>query len=509
MSFFRRAGALIARFFTSTADPGAAAGEFQLYSKGDGGGVTQLFGQSDDGTVHQITPSAAGDSTCLVFKPGSGETGPVIFDTWAGLYAQLTTLRATANGGGCYTIQFDSSTAADFFGTTIPAGAYDMTGVSWEGTNVGNAIGGTPPTAAVIAEGATFTGGPLRFEALLLFSRATATPPFTITNTATDTVELINVIIQTETSPIPVFNVSGGGFLQLHLTFTDFAGGTGKPTLEVGASSAANLRLGPGAVVEANAFITTGDGGIGITLDASTANYSEDQPLATGAAIAPDGDVNDTITRHFTTDVQVANADVFPQQLALFNASGGSLPVAQLPQALLSDNRYKWVLIKETSGQPSSSADGSMGVVIQPFAGDSIDGVPGAALLLPGAQVAYLSRGNGNWNSAWKTAGVPEKVFASVVINPNGGVEQRVAFFNVGAVTKNGNGDWTLTFSNPFPTGYFPIVTFGFRDQGLVFGNYVLIDNSSIEILTYNAAGVLTDPNYVNVVVHLAPELVD
>lgn len=56
MSFFRRAGALIARFFTSPADPVAAAGEFQLYSKIDGNGDAQLYGRSDDGTISRITP---------------------------------------------------------------------------------------------------------------------------------------------------------------------------------------------------------------------------------------------------------------------------------------------------------------------------------------------------------------------------------------------------------------------------------------------------------------------
>lgn len=59
MSFFRRAGALIARFFNSAVDPAAVATEFKLYSKDDGG-VSQLFGRSDDGTVHQITPPASG-----------------------------------------------------------------------------------------------------------------------------------------------------------------------------------------------------------------------------------------------------------------------------------------------------------------------------------------------------------------------------------------------------------------------------------------------------------------
>lgn len=181
MSFFRRAGALIARFFASAADPVATADEFKLYSKNDGGGVTQLFGRSDNGTVHQITPSAAGDSSCLIFKPGSGETGPVIFDTWAGLYTQLTTLRATANGGGCYTIQFDGSAGVDVFTLAIPPGAYDMTDVTWEGTLAGNPISGSPPTFLSITEGATFTGGPSTFKDLTIFSRATATVPFTYT----------------------------------------------------------------------------------------------------------------------------------------------------------------------------------------------------------------------------------------------------------------------------------------------------------------------------------------
>jgi hypothetical protein len=64
MSLFRRAGALIARFFTSPADPAASAGEFQLYSKDDGG-QSQLFGRSDDGTVYQITPPPTDDDAVI------------------------------------------------------------------------------------------------------------------------------------------------------------------------------------------------------------------------------------------------------------------------------------------------------------------------------------------------------------------------------------------------------------------------------------------------------------
>ena len=47
---------MIARFFTSAADPAAAAGELQLYSKIDGSGISQLFARAADGTISKITP---------------------------------------------------------------------------------------------------------------------------------------------------------------------------------------------------------------------------------------------------------------------------------------------------------------------------------------------------------------------------------------------------------------------------------------------------------------------
>ena len=58
MSFFRRAGAAIARFFKSAADPAAEPNKILMYSK-DAGGAAQLFARSDNGTVYQITPAGA------------------------------------------------------------------------------------------------------------------------------------------------------------------------------------------------------------------------------------------------------------------------------------------------------------------------------------------------------------------------------------------------------------------------------------------------------------------
>ena len=101
MSLFRRAGALIARFFNSAADPAAAAGEFQLYSKDDGGS-SQLFGRSDDGTVHQITPGANLANSALGFF-GTGRQGTVTFD---GVATVLGMAPNVANLGGIGTVTY-------------------------------------------------------------------------------------------------------------------------------------------------------------------------------------------------------------------------------------------------------------------------------------------------------------------------------------------------------------------------------------------------------------------
>ena len=52
-SFFRRAGAQIAKVLESSSDPGGAPNELQIYTK-DVAGVTQLFCQRSDGSIVQI-----------------------------------------------------------------------------------------------------------------------------------------------------------------------------------------------------------------------------------------------------------------------------------------------------------------------------------------------------------------------------------------------------------------------------------------------------------------------
>jgi hypothetical protein len=69
MSFFRRAGALIARILKSTSDPAADVNGVQLYSK-DVSGVVQLHARASNGTISQLTPGAASASGVFVWAAG-------------------------------------------------------------------------------------------------------------------------------------------------------------------------------------------------------------------------------------------------------------------------------------------------------------------------------------------------------------------------------------------------------------------------------------------------------
>jgi hypothetical protein len=100
------------------------------------------------------TPAGVGggDSNCLIYQPGGGDVGPVVFASWPALMAKLATLRAAANGQGCYTILFDDSFVSP---AVIPAGGpYDMTDVEWLGRP---AVPASAPTPVTIADGASFT----------------------------------------------------------------------------------------------------------------------------------------------------------------------------------------------------------------------------------------------------------------------------------------------------------------------------------------------------------------
>jgi hypothetical protein len=66
----------------------------------------------------------------LTYRPGSGLSGPSVFDSFEDLYAKLVELRTAAQDGGEFEVIFDD---ADETPLVIPAGAYDMTRTRWSG----------------------------------------------------------------------------------------------------------------------------------------------------------------------------------------------------------------------------------------------------------------------------------------------------------------------------------------------------------------------------------------
>lgn len=70
-------------------------------------------------------PTGPGSNTAsnvLTWRPGSGLPGPIVFDSWIALYAELESLRTAAHDSGAFTIIFDDSDGA----LDMPVGDFDM-----------------------------------------------------------------------------------------------------------------------------------------------------------------------------------------------------------------------------------------------------------------------------------------------------------------------------------------------------------------------------------------------
>lgn len=115
---------------------------------------------------------SGGGGQSLIYRPGSAFTGPVVFNDWADLYAQLLVLRANSNGAGLYWICFDSSLVSP---AVVPAGTYDMLGCIWRGYGAGSS------DSVSLADGVVLQNGPFEYQNnLTVVAVATTTPPVTI-----------------------------------------------------------------------------------------------------------------------------------------------------------------------------------------------------------------------------------------------------------------------------------------------------------------------------------------
>lgn len=252
------------------------------YENTDGANAqTAVFRVQFDHTIQQATPTAGNPqlnryyqgggsggggagatSNCLIFQPGGASTGPVIFNDWADLMAQLATLRAAANGGGCYQIMFDDTNVSP---AVVPAAGspHAMTDVEW----VGRAPSGAAPaiTGVAIADGASFTG--LRnFRQNLLISFDGATPPISDFDDGDIVTMRDNVVIFSTDGGAPVFdldNLDAGELVRFLMDDIAALGGGVDVTVEANiATTIVIFSMGSEAVIAEDAL----DIGVGVDL---------------------------------------------------------------------------------------------------------------------------------------------------------------------------------------------------------------------------------------------------
>lgn len=158
-------------------DPAAVVDQIVVYSK-DVGGVTQLFGRASDGSIYQITPPSTSTVFTYTFRPGSALTGPYVFDDFTALYTALDAARTAAQNSGGFSIVFDELLGA----LVVPAGTYDMTGVSWISVHgdQGGGFNRFSDYPVELVDGVTITGLLSITGLLVTPTEASVTPPITL-----------------------------------------------------------------------------------------------------------------------------------------------------------------------------------------------------------------------------------------------------------------------------------------------------------------------------------------
>lgn len=115
------------------------------------------------------------------------------------------------------------------------------------------------------------------------------------------------------------------------------------------------------------------------------------------------------------------------------------------------------------------------------------------------------------WRPGLFRADKTKGLFASVVIDPAGGADKRLAYTNVSAIARPLTGTYTVTFAHALPTGYTPVVNVTVSNTGgtLLLGTYNEVNSTSITVYVQNAAGTLSNSGLkISVTVFLALTLV-
>jgi hypothetical protein len=349
-------------------------------------GVAPGLPNIDVGAINDATPGGltASASNCLIFRPGSGLTGPTIFAVWADLITRLTALRAANNAGGCYNIVFDDSVTSP---AVVPAGAYDMTGVEWHAAD-----GRT--TSVDIADGATFAGLRTFRGTLIVEGQSLTTPAVTdVLNNEIVTIDGATLDVVVGGAPLYRFSSLGGGGDLAVLAFSNAgtaALNTAEPVFDVPVA---------GSIL----FSDSQTGGPQRTaIEGVVGAILFQQVRTTGAILGPQSAFLGTnllfvaapgpLRNILSTRAAplVASTTLAANDVAYYDVSGGA--VAQtLPLSV--DPSFR------TEGRPVTmfETSGTAGLTAVPAGAETINGVAAALAIPPGLGLRFISDGAGDW----------------------------------------------------------------------------------------------------------------
>lgn len=341
-------------------------------------------------TIAVQDPAGGPETNCLIYQPGGGQVGPVVFDTWAGLMARLAQLRAASNGSGCYTIQFDDDFSSP---ATIPAGGpYDMSEVTWVGDDRDFL------TFAAIADGASFTGLRRFGHNLSVLNLNTVTPacPDLVNG---DLVQLMGAAtISTTAGGAPFYSAAGmgAGDLALVVLFENAALGsfdTG-PVLSFPVAGSFLFVFAEGASAVLAPVLVGAAGTLLQFAVSSLQQYPTTFPNWAGTILDPRLDIPPSLLPQpfLTSPSAAAIAPAFMSEWLRLDASGGAI-AQTLPTINAAFNNQRgpgcFLLVTESGG----------GVLtIAPDAGDTIAGAATAVNVPANGAMLLVSDGVSNWS---------------------------------------------------------------------------------------------------------------
>jgi hypothetical protein len=328
---------------------------------GSGGGGTPSIAV---GAVNDSASGGAGAPAIFTYQPG-GTDQPGVYTDWATLYAELS---AT---DGHKVLAFDHRFS---WPCVIPAGAYDMQNVTWQGLQ----FPWGDWSYVRVSDGVTFTN--LKQFRGPLYINSVSTAPV-VTDLSYDEIYLDdNVDIRSSTAPF--FDLGNWEDAYFHLEHGSRLSGPA-----IGATHGNN---GVEIWLHSEAAVSDPVAGTGI-LDI---NYVDRFPRGNnqwgsfvGQLFESTGVQRVSGNPSWTTDHVVNQFGPSQSAIVRIDASGG--PVQITMQNINPGTQGTIITFKEVSGSP--------GATMMPRVGDTVDGGPGPIAIPPGGARTFWSDGTSNW----------------------------------------------------------------------------------------------------------------